>query len=149
MCKIFKGTKLTLQSDNIFVVEQAFRVLMVFGRCARDFIHKRAVTDVFPWIARYVVRLQALLADRQAHQTLMARQARSLLADMAKGTWDLMELLDLDVLDSDAVIEQVLDYACEDGQMTLMTDFKPIRQRDQDILWLKLKARRKSIMPDS
>ena len=140
---------MTLQSDNIFVVEQAFRVLMVFGRCARDFIHKRAVTDVFPWIARYVVRLQALVADRQAHQTLMARQARSLLADMAKGTWDLMELLDLDVLDSDAIIEQVLDYACEDGQMTLMTDFKPIRQRDQDILWLKLKARRKSIMPDS
>ena len=59
-----------------------------------------------------------------------------------------MELLDLDVLDSDAIIEQVMDYAFEEGQ-TLMTDFKPKRQKDQDILWLKLRARGKSIMPDS
>ena len=102
--------KLLFKSDNIFVVEQAFRVLMVFGQTAKDFIHKRALTDVFPSLSIYIRRLQAMVSDRAMHQSLMARQARSLLQKMVGGMWDLMALLSLDVLESDAIIEQMLDF---------------------------------------
>ena len=67
---------------------------------------------------------------------------------MVRGMWDLMDLLDLDELESDAIIEQMLDFvhfSVTDDSIGLadhsVQEFVPKRQSDHDILWLKLKAR--------
>ena len=52
--------KLLFTSENLFIVEKAFSVVRVFAECAGEFIHKRALTDVFPAIMAYIKRLQVI-----------------------------------------------------------------------------------------
>ena len=83
-----------------------------------------------------------MVADREMHQTLLARQSRLLLSEMMVGLWDLMELLDLNELESDVIVEQMLDFTGSgDETSKTHTDFVPKRTIDSDILWLKLEAR--------
>ena len=46
--QVWQPLHLLFKSNNIFVVEKAFRCLRVIGEHARDFVHKRTVTDVLP-----------------------------------------------------------------------------------------------------
>lgn len=54
----WKPLKLLFNCDNLFVVAKAFHVLRVIGQVAKDFIHRRALSDVFPSVARYITKLQ-------------------------------------------------------------------------------------------
>ena len=74
-----------------------------------------------------------MVIDRELHQTMIARQSRLLLDDMVAGMWELMELLDLDELESDKIIELMLSQ-------DQFPDLVPKRQCDKDIMWIKMKA---------
>jgi hypothetical protein len=52
--------KLLFSSSNIFVVDKAFHVLRVLALCAKDFIRKRTLDDVFPNLVKYLRKLQVV-----------------------------------------------------------------------------------------
>ena len=56
--QVWQPLKLLFESENIFVVSKAFKALHVFAVCAKDFIHRRTLTDVFPAIIKYLKKLK-------------------------------------------------------------------------------------------
>ena len=52
--------KLLFRSTNIFIVDEAFRCLVVMANCARDFIRKRTLTDVLPPLLTFFKTLQVV-----------------------------------------------------------------------------------------
>ena len=91
-----------------------------------------------------------MVEDRSMHQTLAARQSRKMLRDMTRGLWDFMALLDLNEAEVDPIIDHMIQfvdfaqsnpklvYRCGDGSnVNSETYYKPARQMDSDILWLK------------
>lgn len=142
--------KLLFASDNIFVVDKAFCVLRVLAQCAKDFIRRRTLDDVFPHLVNYLRRLQTMVEDRGRQQTMAARQSRKLLREMTLGLWDFMALLDLNEMEVDPIIQHMIgfvDFASnnrelvfrhgDDEENKVMAYFQPVRQLDDDILWLK------------
>ena len=87
-----------------------------------------------------------MIADRDKHATLIARQSRSLLRQMIRGLWDFMEQLDLDELETDEVIDEMIEFARfmeqqqnEDKTGTkIIEEFQPSRVMDHDTLKMKL-----------
>ena len=152
--------KLLFRSDNIFIVAKAFQLLHVFARCAKDFIHRRTLTDVFPPIMDYLKKLTIMVKDREMHQTLIARQSRLLLREILEGLWEFMKLLDLTELDVDPIIEQMIEFVDSSSERSITFNnialqntnqvkdgdrlkyFQPIRVMDSDILWLKLHSKK-------
>eukprot|EP00094_Tigriopus_californicus_P007931 TCALIF_07635-PA protein Name:"Similar to TTI1 TELO2-interacting protein 1 homolog (Homo sapiens)" AED:0.15 eAED:0.15 QI:56/0.85/0.87/1/0.85/0.87/8/48/808 len=143
----WQSLKLLFSSENIFVVDQAFKVLRTFARVAGDFIQRRTLKDAFPAILKYVKSLQ-MIQDRNRHQTLIARQSRRLLQSLMEGLWDFMALLDLDEREVDLIVEEMLEFVrfareqiiCEESQ--LESYFKPKRLVDHDTLMMKLEFQR-------
>ena len=153
--------KLLFQSNNIFIVAKAFQLLHVFARCAKDFIHRRTLTDVFPPILNYLKKLTTMTKDRELQQTLIARQSRLLVKEIVEGLWEFMALLDLTELDIDPIIDQMIDFVDSSSDTSVSYDnlvlkqcgntentepdsmkyFDPVRVMDSDILWLKLYSR--------
>lgn len=88
---------------------------------------------------------QQMVADRDKHATLIARQSRTLLRQMIRGMWDFMEQLDLDELETDEVIEEMIEFVNfmqehkKDGEAGIMVEeFRPSRVLDHDTLRMKL-----------
>jgi len=138
--------KLLFRSSNIFVVDEAFQCLMVMARHARDFIRRRTVSDVFPHLLTFFKTLQVMVADRDREATLAARQSRRILAKLQSGIWDLLELLDLPPLETDPIIQLLLDHQADLLQQDTSSTkpevaFSPKRSLDANILWLKLNHR--------
>ena len=155
--------KLCFKSSNLFLVEAAFNLVMTIARVARDFVHKRTVTDVFPALMNFITSLQVMVGDRSKQNTMAATQSRRMLGSLSAGVWSLLELLDLDPLHTDQVISVVLEQL---GSRLLVTNtdsgplrvtgpglesrlrveedpaetktLEPIRNVDKNILWLKL-----------
>ena len=155
--------KLCFKSSNLFLVEAAFNLVMTIARVARDFVHKRTVTDVFPALMNFIRSLQVMVGDRSKQNTMAATQSRRMLGSLSAGVWSLLELLDLDPLHTDQVISVVLEQL---GSSLLVTNtdsgplrvtgpglgarlrveedqgetktLEPIRNVDKNILWLKL-----------
>ena len=125
----------------------------MFAECAKDFIHKRTLTDVFPPIMNYLKKLTIMAKDREMHQTLIARQSRLLLRKMVDGLWEFMDLLELGELESDPIIDQMIDFVNSSSELQVTYDnvafkepkhkdeiqryYDPLRAMDSDILWLK------------
>jgi len=137
--------RLLFKSPNIFIVERAFDCLMVIARHARDFVHKRTVSDVFPPLLKFFQTLQLMVADRDKHNTLAATQSRRILTRLSGGVWDLLELLNLQPLETDPIIQLLLehlgdklDIETEDCDGSSKTCLRPKRNLDSNILWLKL-----------
>ena len=91
-----------------------------------------------------------MVEDRSMHQTLAARQSRKMLRDMTRGLWDFMALLDLNEAEIDPIIDhmiQFVDFAQsnpklvyrsgDESEVNNETYYKPVRQMDSNILWLK------------
>ena len=102
--------------------------------------------------------------DRGLQQTLAARQSRRLLREMTRGLWDFMALLDLSESEVDPIIEHMLNFtrfvethpdlifrnsAGSSSVEEYKAYFKPKRQMDADILWLKLRCINLSESPES
>ena len=150
--------KLLFQSENIFIVAKAFQMLHVFARYAKEFIHRRTLTDVLPPILNYLKKLDLMVKDREMHQTLIARQSRLLQKEMIEGLWEFMALLELNELDVDPIISQMIDFVNSLNEKSIKYEnvvfqettkvnsnesntiqyFDAIRPMDSDILWLKL-----------
>lgn len=137
--------RLLFKSPNIFIVERAFDCLMVIARHARDFVHKRTVSDVFPPLLKFFQTLQLMVADRDKHNTLAATQSRRILTRLSGGVWDLLELLNLQPLETDPIIQLLLehlgdklDIETEAGDDSSKRCLRPKRNLDSNILWLKL-----------
>ena len=156
--------KLCFKSSNVFLVDTAFSCLMVIARVARDFVHSRTVSDVFPALLQFLTSLQVMVEDRDKQMTMVASQSRRILARLCSGIWSLLELLDLHPLETDPIIQLVLDHLGrsltvtgeDQGDMTITgaddnnkTRLKvedkgpghnlvPLRNVDKNILWLKL-----------
>ena len=89
---------------------------------------------------------QQMIADRDKHATLIARQSRSLLRQMIRGLWDFMEQLDLDELETDEVIDEMIEFVRfmeqqqqqEEGDKAKIEEFQPSRVMDHDTLKMKL-----------
>ena len=125
----------------------------MFAECAKEFIHKRTLTDVFPPIMNYLKKLTIMAKDREMHQTLIARQSRLLLRKMVDGLWEFMDLLELGELESDPIIDQMIDFVNSSSELQVTYDnvafkepeqkvkiqqyYDPLRAMDSDILWLK------------
>ena len=156
--------KLCFSSSNLLLVDTAFSCVMVVARVARDFVHSRTVTDVFPGLMRFLTRLQEAVAGGAATQ--VAAQSRRVLARLCCGVWDLLELLDLAPLETDPIIELLLDHlgtsltvlggdtgplevvrGGHSGARLQVKDtgggdtLEPRRNVDRNILWLKLQCR--------
>ena len=138
---------------------------MTIARLARDFVHSRTVKEVFPPLLQFLTNLQVLVADRERRHTLTATQARRILGRLCHGVWDLLELLDLSPLESDPIIQLVLEHLGSnltveedsagtfevlrderDGRLKLedvsrKEPLRPKRNADRNILWLKLNHR--------
>ena len=130
--------KLLFDSDNLFVLERAFRVVLVFARCAGEFVSSRAVRDAVPPMIRCLRKMQSALASRDLRGTLARRQSRRLLATVAAALSELPELLELDEAEVDRVLEELLRqrrFAEEEAGETLSLSMR--RQSDRDALWLK------------
>lgn len=105
---------------------------------------------------------KAVITDRVWKKTLAARQSRRLLVRMVFGIWEFLHLLDLTEMESDPVIDMVLNFVDQlpdNSDLRLLWDesktcssrsgtgedyifyFKPLRTVDDDILWLKLHGR--------
>merc|ERR1712051_147177 len=153
---VWQPLKLLFSSNNLFVVEKAFHVLRIMAQCAKNFIRRRTLDDIFPDLVTYIKKLQIMVNARGLQQTMAARQSRRLLREMTKGLWDFMSLLDLSESEVDPIIEHMLQFvkfANENrslifrGQGDQKNDdkmvsefeayFTPVRQMDSDILWLK------------
>lgn len=136
--------KLLFESDNIFVVSKAFKALHIFASSAKDFIHRRTLTDVFPSIVKYLQKLKAMVSDRRFHQTMISRQSRHLLTEMTIGLWDFMALLELNEVEVDPIIDNAIDFVTFAQKNPKMFDkpvnLDPVRILDSDILWLKSKT---------
>ncbi len=128
--------KVLFDSDNLLVLERAFRVVLVFARCAGDFVAARTLKDVLPAMMRCTrkmqVRLlpiwrnfgvldaffspphppQSVLSDSGRRHTAAHRQSRRLLEQLASTLSELPALLDLDEPEVDDILEELL--ACED-----------------------------------
>ena len=151
--------KLLFHSNNIFIVAKAFDLLHVFAIYAKEFIHRRTLTDVIPPIMSYLKKLTLMAKDREMHQTLIARQSRTLLRKMIDGLWEFMTLLELGELESDPIIDQMIDFVESSKELQITYDnialktpkesnetlpyFDPLRVMDSDILWLKLYSKNK------
>ena len=61
--QVWQPLKLLFDSDNIFVVAEAFKVLKIFASHAKDFIHRRTVQEVFPAIVKYLHKLKVILNE--------------------------------------------------------------------------------------
>ena len=61
--------KLLFTSNNLFVVEKAFGVLKILANCAKDFIRKRTIEDVFPALANYLRKLQVCMNVLRSHSS--------------------------------------------------------------------------------
>jgi len=130
--------KLLFKSNNIFIVDKAFECLVVIAEHARDFVHKRTVTDVFPPLLKFFHTLQVMVGDRDRQTTLAATQSRRILSRLVSGLWTFLHLLDLGPLESDPLIGLLLDHL-GDKLGTGETEFlKPKRNLDANILWLKM-----------
>ena len=81
--------------------------MMTIARHARDFVHSRTVKEVFPRLLQFLTNLQSLVSDTDRRNSLSASQGRRTLARLCHGVWDLLELLDLDPLESDPIIQVV------------------------------------------
>ena len=138
---------------------------MTIARLARDFVHSRTVKEVFPQLLQFLRNLQILVADPDRRHTLTATQARRILGRLCHGVWDLLQLLDLSPLESDPIIQLVLDHlgtnltvdddstgifevvrGNRDGRLRLedvsrKEPLRPKRNADKNILWLKLNHR--------
>ena len=96
--------------------------------------------------------------DREMHQTMIARQSRSLLQEITEGLWEFMAQLDLTELDIDPVVEQMINFVNSSNQLSFkeknncnriekvaddsaaetLKYYTPDRVIDDDTLWLKL-----------
>merc|ERR1712107_490455 len=76
---------------GIFIVDEAFRCLVVMANCARDFIRKRTLIDVLPPLLTFFKTLQVMVADRDKQSTLAATQSRRILSRLETGVWDLLK----------------------------------------------------------
>ena len=86
-----------------------------------------------------------MVADRDKHNTLAATQSRRILTRLSAGVWDLLELLNLQPLETDPIIQLLLEHLgdklaveTEDGDISEKKCLKPKRHLDSNILWLKL-----------
>merc|ERR1719431_1515948 len=75
-----------------------------------DFIRRRTVTDVLPPLLDFFKTLQVMVGERALQATLAATQARRVLARLEEGVWALLTLLHLPPLETDAVIQLVVDH---------------------------------------
>jgi len=135
--------KLLFRSTNIFIVDEAFKCLVVMANCARDFIRRRTLTDVLPPLLTFFKTLQVMVTDRDKQATLAATQSRRILNRLETGVWDLLHLLDLGPLDTDPIIQLLVDHLggkLQDASSPAFT-LKPKRNIDANILWLKIEHR--------
>ena len=84
-----------------------------------------------------------MVADRDKHNTLAAVQSRRILARLSAGVWDLLQLLDLQPLETDPIIQLLLEHLGDklgvDGEdSSSQSSLEPKRNVDANILWLKL-----------
>ena len=138
---------------------------MTIARIARDFVHSRTVKEVFPPLLQFLTNLQVLVADTERRHTLTATQARRILGRLCHGVWHLLQLLDLSPLESDPIIQLVLEHLGtnltveedsagkfevlrdeRDGRLRLedvsrKEPLRPRRNADKNILWLKMNHR--------
>ena len=56
----WKPLEVLFASENIFIVAKAFECLRTFAKCAKDFIQRRTLTNIFPTIIKYIRRLQVI-----------------------------------------------------------------------------------------
>ena len=162
---VWQPLKLCFKSSNLYLVDKAFQCMMTIARLARDFVHSRTVKEVFPPLLQFLTSLQTLVADTERRHTLTATQARRILGRLCHGVWDLLQLLDLSPLESDPIIQLVLDHLGtnltveddsagtfdvvrdeRDGRLRLedVSRKEPLRPRrnvDRNILLLKLSHR--------
>ena len=89
--------------------------------------------------------VQIMVADRDRHNTLAANQSRRILARLSAGIWDLLELLNLQPLETDPIIQLMLehlgdklDVVTDEGVSDGIQCLKSKRNVDINILWLKL-----------
>ena len=120
------------------MVDEAFQCLMVMASHARDFIRQRTVTDVLPPLLTFFKTLQVMVADRERQATLAATQSRRILARLQAGIWDLLELLDLGPLETDPLIQLVVEYLGDKLTASPGVALEPRRNLDRNILTLKL-----------
>ena len=71
---------------------------------------------------------------------LAATQSRRILARLQAGIWDLLELLDLGPLETDPLIQLVVEYLGDKltASPGVALDLEPRRNLDRNILTLKL-----------
>ena len=133
--------KLLFESDNIFVVSEAFYVLRIFAAVAKDFIHRRTVDEAFPGVMRCLHRIKAVVQDRNFRNTTLGRQSRHLLAQIVSGLWQFMSDLNLRESETDPIIDEMIEFvelSKSKPRSFEVQSFKPVRTMDEDILWLKL-----------
>ena len=68
MHQTWQPLKLLFNSNNLFVVEKAFNVLKIMAKCAKDFIRRRTLDDVFPDLLTYIKKLQVSLLELYARK---------------------------------------------------------------------------------
>ena len=137
--------KLLFESDNIFVVSEAFSVLRIFAAVAKDFIHRRTVDEAFPGVMRCLHRIKSVVQDRNFRNTTLGRQSRNLLADIVAGLWQFMGDLNLRESETELIIDEMIEFvelSKSKPKMFEAQNFQPVRTMDDDILWLKLMYRR-------
>merc|ERR1711928_111225 len=107
------------------------------------FIRKRTLTDVLPPLLTFFKTLQVMVADRDKQSTLAATQSRRILRRLETGVWDLLHLLDLGPLETDPIIQLLVDQLGDKLKDSSGPAFilEPKRNIDANILWLKLKHR--------
>ena len=92
------------------------------------------------------LNIQLMVTDRSKQNTMAATQSRRILSRLSAGIWDLLELLNLQPLETDPIIQLLLDHLgdkldviSEDGSsVTSSSSLEPKRNVDANILWLKL-----------
>jgi len=142
--QVWSPLHLLFKSNNIFIVDKAFDCLQVIATHARDFVHKRTVTDVLPPLLNFFRMLETMTKDRERQNTLAASQSRRILNKMVSGIWNLLDLLDLSPLETDPVIELLLVHLQDKigrNEDDISTYLQPKRNLDANILYLKLNHR--------
>ena len=79
-----------------------------------------------------------MVSDRALQSTLAATQSRRILARLQEGVWHLLHLLDLPPLETDPLIQLLIDHLGED---LARDQLRPRRNLDINILELKLQQR--------
>lgn len=130
--------------SGLLLLERAFRVVLVFSRCAGDFVRGRVVKEALPAMLDCSLCLQRVLSDRGLLHTTARRRARRLLGQLAEALAELPATLGLDEAEVDEVLEGVL--ALErfwagrpgaDRADSVAANFVPKRKLDADSWWLK------------